>query len=243
VIPEPSNLDIAPLCRGILWGRLTVPGRSGHIEMPQPLWRDGGAVDAVAKGRVVMDAIEHLNRRWADDQSKNHPLLPIPCQVRMAQISAGEHPTTFAQQMQITVDVQYLPHERDNARLGGRVRRQIETFVREVAESDPWLREQGIGVEWLLDADCGEIPADHALVQACQAAAASAGADVSVQGMSSHTDMGLLIDAGVPTVTFGPGAPDVAHQPDERVSEDDLRRMTAAMALLIMDWCGLDQLA
>lgn len=241
VIPEPNNLHVAPLCRGILWGRLTVPGRSGHIEMPQPSWRDGGAVDAVEKGRLVMDAIDRLNRRWADEPQKNHPLLLLPCQVRIAQVSAGEHPTTYAQEMQLTVDVQYLPHERDSNRLGGHVRQEVEEFVREVAETDEWLREKGIGVEWLLDADCGEIPSDHALVRACQAAAASAGAEVAVQGMSSHTDMGLLIEAGVPTVTFGPGASDVAHQPDECVSEDDLMRMTAAMALLILDWCGFDE--
>ena len=51
IIPEPTELYVAPLCRGIVWGRLTIPGRAGHIEMPQPHWRDGGAVDAIALGR------------------------------------------------------------------------------------------------------------------------------------------------------------------------------------------------
>ena len=45
-----------------------------------------------------------------------------------------------------------------------------------------------------------------------------------MEGMSSHTDMGLLVNAGIPTVNFGPGAPSVAHQPDEHVSERDLHR-------------------
>jgi acetylornithine deacetylase len=63
IIPEPTDLHVAPLCRGIVWGRLTIPGRAGHIEMPQPDWREGGAVDAIALGRMVLNAIDQLNAR------------------------------------------------------------------------------------------------------------------------------------------------------------------------------------
>jgi len=58
--------------------------------------------------------------------------------------------------------------------------------------------------------------------------------------MSSHTDMGLLVNAGIPTVNFGPGAPSVAHQPDEHVMERDLLRATVSLALAIAGWCGCD---
>lgn len=241
VSPEPSDLNVAPLCRGILWGTLTVPGRSGHIEMAQPHWREGGAVDAITLGRTFLDAIDRLNDRWRVEPAKRHPLLPLPCQVNVAMLDAGELPTAYAGRMRITFDAQYLPGERDERGLGGRVKEELEKSFAEVAAEDGWLREHPPWVEWMVDADCAEIPGDHELTRLTHEAACAAGAESSVEGMSSHTDMGLLVNAGIPTVNFGPGAPSVAHQPDERVSEDDLLRATTALAIVMAEWCGYDE--
>ncbi len=238
IIPEPTDLNVAPLCRGILWGRLTIPGRASHIEMPQPHWRDGGAVDAIARGRVFLDAIDQLNVRWAESPSKRHALLPLPCQVNVSMLDAGEFPTAYASQMRITFDAQYLPVERDERGFGGRVKAELETFFAEIAAGDEWLRENPPRIEWLVDADCGETPGDHRISRMVHDAARLAGAESRMEGMSSHTDMGLLVNAGIPTVNFGPGAPSVAHQPDEHVSERDLLLATTTLALVIAEWCG-----
>jgi acetylornithine deacetylase len=240
IIPEPTDLNVAPLCRGILWGRLTIPGRASHIEMPQPHWRDGGAVDAIALGRTFLDAIDDLNTRWAANPAKRHPLLPLPCQVCVSMLDAGEFPTAYAGQMRITFDAQYLPAEKDERKLGGRVKAELEAFFAEIAQQNAWLRENPPTIEWLVDADCGETPADHPLPQLLHRAAQTAGAESKMEGMSSHTDMGLLVNAGIPTVNFGPGAPSVAHQSDEHVREEDLHQATVAFALIIAAWCGWD---
>lgn len=241
VSPEPSDLNVAPLCRGILWGSLTIPGRSSHIEMPQPHWREGGAVDAIALGRRFLEAIDGLNARWRSESAKQHHLLPQPCQVKVAMLEAGEFPTAYAGSMRITFDVQYLPEERDTRGLGGNVKVELETFFAEVSEEDEWLREHPPTVEWMVDADCAEIPGDHDLTRSVHRAALAVGAESKVEGMSSHTDMGLLVNAGIPTVNFGPGAPSVAHQPDEHLSEEDLVRATAALAMVMAEWCGYDE--
>jgi acetylornithine deacetylase len=238
IIPEPTDLNVAPLCRGILWGRLTIPGRASHIEMPQPHWRYGGAVDAIALGRRFLDAIDRLNARWAADPAKNHPLLPLPCQVCVSMLDAGEYPTAYAGEMRITFDAQYLPAERDERGLGGRIKTDLEAFFREVAQEHEWLQLHPPWIEWLVDADCAETPADHHLPRLLHAAAQQAGAASRMEGMASHTDMGLLVNAGIPTVNFGPGAPSVAHQPDEHITEEDLLRATIALALTIAQWCG-----
>jgi acetylornithine deacetylase len=240
IIPEPTDLHVAPLCRGIVWGRLTIPGRAGHIEMPQPHWREGGAVDAIAHGRMVLDAIDRLNARWAASPSKRHPLLPLPCQVKVSMLDAGEYPTAYASVMRVTFDAQYLPAERDEWGLGGRVKAELERFFAEVAAQDEWLREHPPQLEWLIDADCAETPGDHPLTHTVHAAARLAGTESQVEGMSSHTDMGLLVNAGIPTLNFGPGAPSVAHQPDEHVAERDLMQATVTLALALAEWCGWD---
>lgn len=241
VIPEPTDLNVAPLCRGILWGRLTVPGRASHIEMPQPHWRDGGAVDAIALGRRFLDAIDELNARWANDPRKRHPLLPLPCQVRLSMIDAGEFPTAYANEMRITFDAQYLPVEKDERGLGGRVKAEIESFIAGIAQEHEWLQLNPPRIEWLVDADCGETQGDHSLPVLVEQAVRATGARTRIEGMSSHTDMGLLVNAGIPTVNFGPGAPSVAHQPDEHVLESDLLQATTALAVTLAEWCGWER--
>ena len=154
-------------------------------------------------------------------------------------IEAGDYPTTYAGQMRLTFDAQYLPHERDQHGLGGRVKHQLEAFFGELSALDPWLADHPITVDWLVDADCAETPAEHPLVELMQEVARAMDLGSRVEGMSSHTDMGLLVNAGIPTVNFGPGAPSAAHQTDEYVDEEDLMRATAALALTYAGWCGL----
>ena len=43
---EPTEFEAWIACRGILKPRLTIPGRAGHSQEPQPPWREGGAVTA-----------------------------------------------------------------------------------------------------------------------------------------------------------------------------------------------------
>lgn len=241
VIPEPTSLQVAPLCRGIIWGEITIPGKSGHIEIEQPAWQDGGAVDAIAYGRRLLDAVDALNATWRDLPEKNHRHVPLPCQVHVAEIDAGTYPSSWAGSFTIRFDIQYLPGELDEHGGGGRVRAQIEDMVRAFVGDDPWLTEHPPVVTWLVDADCGETDDRHPLVVAPQTALGTLGIEPVVQGVTCHTDMGLPIKAGVPTITFGPGQLSVAHQPDEHLDLAEYRTCIEAMALMILDLCGSER--
>lgn len=234
ILTEPTDLNIAPLCRGILWGRLSIPGRSGHIEMPQGDWRDGGAVDAIERARLYLDAFDRLNADWR--VRKTHPLMPLPCQIFAAEVNAGEYPTAFANKADITFNAQYLPREKDSFGLGGTVKQELLDYFDAVAQTDPWLRENPPTVEWLVDADCGETAADHDFVLASVAACQETGLSGMLEGITSHTDMGWFVNVGIPTINFGPGKPRVAHQSDEAITEDDLVNATRMIAHLIIDW-------
>jgi acetylornithine deacetylase len=238
IVPEATDLAVAPLCRGILWGEVEVRGRGGHIELRQAGWREGGAVDAIGLGQRLLAAVDDLNRRWSQDPRKRHPLLPLPCQVKPAMIRAGHSPTSYADRFVLTFDAQYLPSERDGEGLGGRVKAELEAWLSEWARGDEWLAAHPPRIRWLVDADCAETPASDPIVAAVRSAAIAAGAPGRLEGVTAHTDMGTLIDAGVPSVNFGPGSMGVAHQPDEQVSEDDLHRATLAIALAVAEVCG-----
>ncbi len=65
IVTEPSGLEVWPACRGTVYCTIGVPGRAGHAEQEHPHWRDGGAVNAIEKGRFLLDGVDRLRARVA----------------------------------------------------------------------------------------------------------------------------------------------------------------------------------
>jgi acetylornithine deacetylase len=94
-----------------------------------------------------------------------------------------------------------------------------------------------VRVEWILDADCAEVAADHPFIAAFQGAAARASLDPRLSGFGAHSDIGLPTGLGrTPTVNFGAGDPAQSHQPNEHVSISGLVACTKAIALALESW-------
>ncbi len=239
LLAESTDFAVAPLCRGILWGKLIIPGRSGHIELPQGDWRKGGSVDAIALARIFMDHFDRLNQDWA--LRKRHRYLPTPCQVYVAQILGGEYPTAFANRVELVFNAQYLPAEKDEMGLGSRVKGELEAFIAAIAATEPWLQLHPPTVEWMIDADCGETASDDPFVETVVDAIASSGRRAEIEGVSAHTDMGWFVNVGIPTINFGGGKARLAHQSDEHIAEQDILDTAKVIALTIMKWCGITQ--
>lgn len=238
IMTEPTANRIAPLCHGILWGRIVIDGVGGHAELTPNAWYTSGPVDAIQLCRQMLDGIDILNRRWMFDPKKTHSLMDLPNQIIVTQINAGEHPSSMAGRAEIVIDVQYLPSEKDEFGLGGSVKREVEEHVRNVCRADPYLRAHPARVEWILDADCAEVPADHPFVATFQQAVAAANLSPELSGFGAHSDIGLPTGLGqTPTVNFGPGDPAQSHQPNERVAVRDLVDCTKAIALTVERWC------
>lgn len=235
LITEPTDLQIAPLCRGILWGKIIIEGRAGHIELKQGDWREGGAVDAIEKGLKYIRAIKNLNQDWAI--SKTHKYMTLPCEINLAEFHAGEYPTTFANHAEIVFDAQYLPREKDENGLGSKVKKELEEFVAAVAQTDDWLRENPPHIEWLIDADCGETLDDQPFFRQVVKSAREVHPESGIEGIGFHTDMGWFCNVGIPTINIGPGNPRLAHHSDEFVTIKDMITCTKMIASIIMDWC------
>ena len=65
IVPEPTGLDVWPACRGSLLPTITVEGRAGHAGLPPGDPGDGGAVNAIEKMAIVLEAIRRLREHWA----------------------------------------------------------------------------------------------------------------------------------------------------------------------------------
>jgi acetylornithine deacetylase len=162
---EPTANKIAPLCHGILWGKIIIDGIGGHAELTPNAWYSSGPVDAVQLCRQILDGIDILNRRWMFDPKKNHPLMDLPNQIIVTQITAGEHPSSMAGRAEIIIDAQYLPSEKDEFSAGRpcEARDRGARPQRLPGRSVP-ARTHPARIEWILDADCAEIPADSPFV-------------------------------------------------------------------------------
>ncbi|HWJ73043.1 MAG TPA: ArgE/DapE family deacylase [Kaistia sp.] len=239
IMTEPTANRIAPLCHGVVWGRIIIDGIGGHAELTPQAWYAAGPVDAIQLCRQMLDGIDILNRRWMTDPKKMHPLMDMPNQIMVTQMQAGEHPASTAGRAEIVIDAQYLPSEKDEFGLGGHVKREIEEHIAFVCQADPYLRAHPARIEWILDADCAEVPAEHPFVQTMQGACAATGLSPVLAGFGPHSDIGLPGGLGqTPTINFGPGDPTQAHQANEHLAVSDLVECTKAIAIAVARWCA-----
>jgi len=102
IVTEPTDFRTWVACRGSEYGVIRVPGRPGHAEVRHPEWRRGGAVNAIEKAGVVMEAIAALREQWAADTAFVHPVLSVPSLLPTV-VSGGEWPVTYPSSCDLTV--------------------------------------------------------------------------------------------------------------------------------------------
>jgi acetylornithine deacetylase len=239
ICAEPTGFDVWVACRGLVMPIITVPGRAGHAEMPHPHWRDGGAVNAIEKMKIVLDAVETLRREWSGRADKKHPYL-APADIVPTMIEGGVWIVTYPPACRLICDVTYLPANIDGEGTGKAVERELIDSINAAANADPWLREHPLKWEWMEDIVPAEVPVDHPIVALALEAAASVGRQGRISGLDSWHDAAHFTHwADTPTVSFGPDGIDSAHSVQERVSVDGLVDHCAAVAIAIMRWCGV----
>jgi len=239
VVAEPTDFDVWVACRGSLTPTITVEGRPGHAEMRQPHWREGGAVNAIEKMRLVLDAIERLREEWRGRPDMQHPYVS-PGDIVPTVVAGGEWEVTYPATCRLTCEVIYPPGQVGEDGTARELEREITETIESAAAVDPWLREHPLRWFW----DCDVVPAEvdpaHPIVATAMGAGASVGRTGRIAGFDSWHDGATFTNfGGTPAVCFGPGPADTLHRIDEWSSVDDLADFAAAAALLTLRWCGV----
>jgi acetylornithine deacetylase len=242
IVTEPTGFDVWIACRGSEYCEIRVPGRAGHAEVRQPDWRRGGAVNAIEKAVVVIEAIESLRREWAHRTGLEHELLARPS-LLPTMARAGEWAVTYPAQCALTVAVMYLPVQADASGWGSAVRQEVERWLtRQTALHDDWLAAHPPVIEWWPNAVMPfEISREEPIVEVMLDAASSG----RLGGLDSWYDGATLTTlAGIPSIGFGPPGfdPDgasVAHTVDEYVPVDGLVACAQALAVAAIRFCGV----
>src|SRR6266508_4609943 len=75
IVTEPSGFLVRVACQGSIAPTVIVPGRPGHAALPQPHWRDGGAVNAIEKAVPLLEAHVALREECRERPDQRHPYL------------------------------------------------------------------------------------------------------------------------------------------------------------------------
>ena len=237
IVPEPSGLVVWVACRGSLLPRITVRGRAGHAGIHQLSPEQGGAVNAIEKMALVLDAVRRLREHWAE--RPRHPYLsPGDCVPTI--VAGGEWLVSYPAVCTLECHIEYLPDRADEHGYGTLVEREFTDWIADAAAADPWLREHPPEIVWGVGGvPPAEVAEDDPIVQTLLAAGDDLGQIRQLGGLDNwHDGATLTVEAGIPAVCFGPGDVHRAHTADEYVPIDDLVACAQRIALAAMRFCG-----
>ena len=238
LIPEPTSFDVYTAVRGDVIPTITVEGRLGHAGVEHPDWREGGAVNAIDKARLVMHELAALHDEWRTRADHQHARLS-PGHVIPVKVRAGDWAVNVPASCAVTYHVTYLPGHADPDGWGTRVEAELTERIARAAARDPWLAEHPPRIEWSVDIPPAEVADDEPVVGLALTAGADLGRAGRAVGFDSwHDGATFTRFGGTPTVAFGPPSIASAHAVDESVAVDDLVATAQAYALAALRHCG-----
>lgn len=233
-IPEPTDMKVLVAMRGSIYGKVKVRGRGGHTEMEHPDWKEGGAVNAIDKSVIVLQAMAALSEEWRANPKRQHALLSPNVIVPTKIEGGGEWEVTIPDLVQIYFGAMFLPGTMD-------IQHEIQEYVIRATQDDDWLRihppEFIFNPSWHYGA---EVDQEESIVQLGLQLVEMLGYPPEVCGFGSLTDAIHLINyANIPTISIGPDS-HPAHTADEYVEIQKLMDLSKIIALLVMRWCEVD---
>ncbi|MDY6818258.1 MAG: ArgE/DapE family deacylase [Halobacteriales archaeon] len=209
IMAEPTELAVVTATEGTCMKRLEITGRSAHAATR---WR----------GEDVLPHFERIRHAFMELEAERaervtHPLydrFENPWPIVIGTVQAGSWASNVPANLVAELRLGVSPSETVDD-----VEAEFEDRLASVVADNEWLSEHPPTFErFSIQFEPGEIAPDEPVVGAVQDALAAAGvADTSVEGRTYGADNRHYIEAGIPTVVFGPGAVEEAHFPNESV--------------------------
>jgi acetylornithine deacetylase len=234
IVMEPSETKVAPKIAGAMSFKIIIPGRSVHACV-----KDEG-INAIEKFILVYNGLMELekerNKRFTDPLYSRYT---VPYAISIGTVKGGEWPGTVAESVEFEGRMGVAVGESELS-----ARKEFEMKIKQISESDPWLKDNRPIVEWVgYSFASSMISLDNPIVQEIDNAYQDVTGKQSVyEGMTYASDVRHLINvAETPTTVFGPGDVRVAHGANEYVSIEQLEIMVKTLALTIMRYVGYDE--
>jgi len=209
IIGEASELKLITASRGAVRFKIRTLGKAVHTCSPEH------GINAINHMARVVTAIEQqVKPRMLQ---RTHPLLDGP-RVSVSMISGGRRANIVPDECIIDIDRRMLPDETPESALA-----EFDEAFAELSAADETMRI--IRDEPYGHVPAAECPAGHELVLASSAALAAEGLPTAIHGVPYTTHASVTAEAGIPSITIGPGSIAQAHSPVEWV---DVQQVEAA---------------
>ena len=215
IVAEPTKLAPIVATEGSLMKRLTLHGRSAH---------------AASKwcGESVLPHFERIRRAFEDLETERgervtHPLygdFPIPWPVCFGIVNAGTWSSSVPARLTAEIRIGVAPGE-----TVADVEAEYEALLEDIVAESEWLSAHPPEFErFSVQFEPAETDPDEPVVGAVRDAMRAHGLpDTEPRGATYGADSRWFVEAGIPTVIFGPGTIDQAHFPNETIHWREVR--------------------
>lgn len=225
VCGEPTDLKIGSAQKGLHWFEFNIPGKRIHSSVSKQ------GINALKRANKLMTLIsEELEPKL---EQRTHPLLGHSL-VNLGKIWGGEQPNVVPGDAHLQIERRYIP---------GETLASVEAELQELCDrcNEGYDPEYAITFEsmpysLLCSKTPLDVPENSPVVQALKEAGESIGHKMEIIGVPYWGDAGVLHDAGVECILFGPGRISDAHSATECVSLTDVfeaAKMYAIMPYLL----------
>lgn len=223
IVGEPTGLNISLGHRGVAAYRIEVRGKSCHAAVAER------GLNAVHYASLIVDRLE---RKRKDLLSFEDPDLGAPA-LSVGKISGGVSPNVVPETCTLEVDVRTLP----SFSLG-----EMERLLQETVEE---IRaKEGVSFEYTIT-QCiphlppAKVPRDTELVGFLSRSISDIPGEVPIfSPFPASCEASFLVEAGIPTLIFGPGRIEEAHSANEFVPVTQVVTASRVYALLTLRLLG-----
>ncbi|WP_254536056.1 ArgE/DapE family deacylase [Halomarina litorea] len=236
LVAEPYGVpNVGTASAGVMYFRVTVPGKSAHAA-----WGHEG-VNAIGKATEVYRALDDLDRERKARIDYEPAYRATPglegnvTNINLGTIRAGDWPSTVPAEAVVEGRVGWPPGESREE-----VREQVEGAVDAVATDDGWLADNPPRVEWFgWQAAPHEVPEDCEIAtRAKRNAEAATGREGQFIGGSAGLDERFYERYyDVHAVSVGPEG-ERLHGADETTTVTSLLETATTLAWTALDYCG-----
>lgn len=219
LVAEPTELTAVIATEGSVMKRLHLTGRTAHAASR---WR---GVDVLPKFEKIRAAFFDLEAERTEQVT--HPLYdyPVPWPICVGRVEAGSWASSVAGTLTAEWRLGVAPGESV-----AEVEQQYEDRLAEVVAEDEWLSAHPPTFErFSIQFEPAEVSPDEPIVAALRESLSSADLPDEPRGATYGADSRLYVEAGIPTVVFGPGNIDNAHFPDETIEWEEVETARAVI--------------
>ncbi|KAF2629265.1 diaminopropionate ammonia-lyase [Macroventuria anomochaeta] len=219
LVTEPTLQDIVTSHKGFVWFEIDVLGVAAHGSLPEE------GVDAILLAGYLQTALLDYAKKMPSDPRLGQASL------HGGRIVGGEEPSSYPAMCTLTVEFRTVPSQSPES-----IMADLEDLLSKLANKIPNFKYSSPRITF--SRPPSGLADDNSFVQSFIASAAKTlGNAPSPTGRAFWCDAGLLNQAGIPSIVYGPKGEGL-HAKEEWVSASSIREVTNVLETTIRDFCA-----